>query len=131
MQGTYPSVRYVPSVLVPNVTKELIEEFCERGVSMVVFDFDDLSHDQCQSMVDEIRQGVFNYSLNKNHRVPYSLALVLDLKGPRIMTGTVFNSKVGFVLILLITKCEKKNVEKDVNFVLSGFICCVCVYVNF
>lgn len=90
-------MRHVLPVSVPNVTKELIEEFCERGVSMVVLDFDGLSHDQCQTMVDEIRQGIFNYSLNKNHRIPYSLALVLDLRGPRIMTGTVFNSKVGFV----------------------------------
>jgi len=79
---------------VPNVTKDIIEEFCVCGVSMVKFDFYGLNYNQCQEMVHEIRQGVFNYSLNKNNRIPYCLALVLDLGGPRIMTGSILNSKV-------------------------------------
>lgn len=60
---------------------------------MLVFDFNNLSKEQCRKMVHEIRQGVFNYSL-KNCRVPYSMALVLDLRGPSITTGTILNAKV-------------------------------------
>jgi len=55
---------------VHNVTKGLIEEFCERGASMVIFDFNGLSFEQSQKMVFEIRQGVFNYSLKNNNQVP-------------------------------------------------------------
>lgn len=76
-----------------NVTRDLIEGFCERGASMVVFDFNGLTYEQCRKMVYEIRQGVFNYSL-KTDRVPYSMATVLDLSGQRITTGNIFNTKV-------------------------------------
>lgn len=81
-------------VSVPDVTQGLIEEFCERGVSMVMFDFHGLSYEQCRKMLKDIRQGVFNYSLHRNHHVPYSMALVLDLMGTRMMTGTVSNTEV-------------------------------------
>lgn len=81
-------------VPVHNVTSDIIETFCERGVSMVIFDFHDLTYEQSRKMVYEIRQGVFNYSLNKNDQIPYSLALVLDLVGSRIITGTIYTTKV-------------------------------------
>lgn len=77
-----------------NVTKGLIEEFCERGVSIVIFDFSGLSFEQSRKMVFEIRQGVFNYSLKKNNQVPYSMTLVLDLGGSCITTGSIFHTKV-------------------------------------
>jgi len=82
---------------VPDVTQGLIEEFCERGVSMVMFDFHGLPYERCRKMVRDIRQGVFSYSLHKNHRVPYSLALVLDVVGTRMVTGTVSNTQVRHV----------------------------------
>jgi len=72
----------------------MIEEFCERGVSMVMFDFHDLSYEQSRQMIYDIRQGVFNYSLHKNDQIPYSLTLVLDLIGSRIITGTIYNTNV-------------------------------------
>lgn len=84
---------YYVQNLAPSITESLIEGFCERGASMVVFDFNDLTYEQCRKMVYEIRQGVFNYSL-KTDRVPYSMATVLDLSGPRITTGNIFNAKV-------------------------------------
>lgn len=59
-----------------------------------MFDFHGLSYEQCRKMVKDIRQGVFDYSVHKNHRVPYSLALVLDLVGTRVTTGTVSNAEV-------------------------------------
>ncbi|CAI6376921.1 unnamed protein product [Macrosiphum euphorbiae] len=46
-----------------NVTRSLIEEFCESGASMVIFDFNGLSFEQSRKVVYELRQGVFNYSL--------------------------------------------------------------------
>ncbi|VVC45084.1 Pyruvate kinase,Pyruvate kinase-like, insert domain,Pyruvate/Phosphoenolpyruvate kinase-like [Cinara cedri] len=75
-----------------NVTKDVIEELCERGVSMVLFDFNKLLYVQRRKMVLEIRQGVFNYSFRTN-RVPYSLSLVLCLNGTSIMTGNILNKK--------------------------------------
>lgn len=76
------------------MTRDLIENYCERGVSMVVFNINGLSYQDSRKMVYEINQGVFNYSLNKNDRIPYSLSLVLDLAGSCIITGTIFKTKV-------------------------------------
>lgn len=76
------------------MTKNLIEELCKKGASMVVFDFQGQFYEQSRKMVYDVRQGVFNFSLNKNDRVPYSLTLVLDLGGPRIVTGTVVETNV-------------------------------------
>jgi len=76
------------------VTKGLIEEFCEKGASMVIFDFNGLSFEQSRNMVFEIRQGVFNYSLKNNNQVPYSMTLVLDLGGSCITTGSLFLTTV-------------------------------------
>jgi len=76
------------------VTKGLIEEFCERGVSMVIFDFNGLTFEQSRKMLLEIRQGAFNYSLKKNNQVPYSITLVLDLGGSCITTGSIFHTTV-------------------------------------
>lgn len=90
------------------MTRDLIEKYCERGVSMVVFDINDLSYQDCRKMVYEINQGVFNYSLNKNDRIPYSLSLVLDLTGPSIMTGTIFKTKVR-----IIRKTKYSNNEQN------------------
>lgn len=69
---------------------------------MVVFNFNGITHDQCRRMVNEIRHGVYNYSLHKNNWVPYSLALALEIGGPRIVTGTV-NPKVNITRISLST----------------------------
>jgi len=81
-------------ILVHTVNRSLIEEFCESGASMVIFDFNGLSFEQCRKMILEIRQGVFNYSLKKNNRVPYSMTLVLDLEGSCITTGSILNTTV-------------------------------------
>lgn len=62
---------------------------------MVVFDFYGLSAKQCTTMIDEIRNGVFKYSLHKNNKKPYSMTQVLDLGGSRILTGSVLNAKVN------------------------------------
>lgn len=64
---------------------------------MVVFDINGLSYQDSRKMVYEINQGVFNYSLNKNDRIPYSLSLVLDLSGPTIITGTILKTKVRVI----------------------------------
>lgn len=96
----FPYAFCIVSVSGPDVTSNLIEEFCERGVSMVVFNFNGVTHDQCRRMVNEIRHGVYNYSLNKNMWVPYSLALALEIGGPRIVTGTV-NPKVSVTRVSL------------------------------
>lgn len=61
---------------------------------MVVFDVNGLSYQDSRKMVYEINQGVFNHSLNKNDRIPYSLSLALDLVGSSILTGTIFKTKV-------------------------------------
>jgi len=76
------------------VTRNLIEEFCENGASVLIFNFNGLSFEQSRKMVFEIRQGVFNYSLKKNNRVPYSMTLVLDLGGSVITTGSILDTKV-------------------------------------
>lgn len=76
----------------------MIEELCEKGLSMVMFDFIGLTQEQSRKLIYEIRQGVFNYSSNKNFRVPYSLTLVLDLGGSRILTGTIMNMKVCLII---------------------------------
>jgi len=79
---------------VHNVTEWLIEEFCERGASMVIFDFNGLSFEQSRKMILEIRQGVFNYSLKNNNQVPYSMTLILDLGGSCITTVSIFLTTV-------------------------------------
>lgn len=84
-------------VTVPNVTRDVIEGLCESGVSMVLFDFNGLSFEQSRKMIYEIRQGVFDFSL-RTDKVPYSLSLVLRLKGTSITTGTIFQSQVRVVL---------------------------------
>lgn len=89
----------------------MIEELCEKGLSMVMFDFIGLTQEQSRKLVFEIRQGVFNYSSNKNCRVPYSLALVLDLGGSRILTGTIMNTKVCLIIKYKITFIQR-SVEK-------------------
>jgi len=76
------------------VTRNVIEEFCESGTSVVIFNFNGLSFEQSRKMVFEIRQGVFNYSLKKNNRIPYSMTLVLDLGGSVITTGSILDTKV-------------------------------------
>ncbi|XP_060835514.1 pyruvate kinase-like [Rhopalosiphum padi] len=76
-----------------NVTKSLIEELCESGASVVIFNFDGLSFEQSQKMVLEIRHGVFNYSLKKNNYIPYPMTLILDLGGSIITTGSIFDKK--------------------------------------
>jgi pyruvate kinase len=76
------------------VTKSLIEELCENGASVVIFNFDGLSFEQSQKMVLEIRQGVFNYSLKKNNYIPYPMTLILDLGGSIITTGSISDTKV-------------------------------------
>ncbi|CAH1731973.1 hypothetical protein AGLY_015454 [Aphis glycines] len=98
-----------------NVTKGLIEEFCERGVSIVIFDFSGLSFEQSRKMVFEIRQGVFNYSLKKNNQVPYSMTLVLDLGGSCITTGSIFHTKPIQRLIELSTNAHV-YVTNDVEY---------------
>lgn len=75
---------------------------------MVVFDFNGLSYEQCRKIVNETRQGVFDYSVNNNFRVPYSLALVLDLGGPRITTGNIYNTKVCVTTYLFIKKRDNR-----------------------
>lgn len=70
---------------------------------MVVFNFNGITHDQCRRMMNEIRHGVYNYSLHKNKCVPYSLALALEIGGPRIVTGTV-NPKVS------VTRVSRSNI---------------------
>ncbi|KAL4142261.1 hypothetical protein QTP88_004755 [Uroleucon formosanum] len=89
-----------------DVTRNLIEEFCESGASMVIFDFNGLSFEQCRKMVFEIRQGVFNYSLKKNNRIPYSMTLVLDLEGSCITTGSIFHTTTTQRLIELSTNAH-------------------------
>lgn len=86
-------------ISVPNVTRGLIEEFCKRGASMVIFDFNGLSFEQCRKMVFEIRQGVFNFSLKNNNQVPYAMTLVLDLGGSCITTGRIFHTTVIHIYI--------------------------------
>ncbi|CAI6347792.1 unnamed protein product [Macrosiphum euphorbiae] len=98
-----------------NVTRSLIEEFCESGASMVIFDFNGLSFDQSRKMVYEIRQGVFNYSLKKNNRVPYSMTLVLDLEGSCITTGSIFHTTTTQRLIELPTNSHV-YVTNDVEY---------------
>ncbi|XP_026820471.1 pyruvate kinase-like [Rhopalosiphum maidis] len=100
--------------VLPNVTKSLIEEYCENGVSMVIFDFNGLSFEQSRKMVLEIRQGVFNYSHKKNNQVPYSMTLVLDLGGSCITTGRIFHTTPTQHLIELSTNAHvyvTNNVE--------------------
>ncbi|XP_001944086.1 pyruvate kinase isoform X2 [Acyrthosiphon pisum] len=98
-----------------NVTRSLIEEFCESGASMVIFDFNGLSFEQSRKMVYEIRQGVFNYSLKKNNRVPYSMTLVLDLEGSCITTGSIFHTTTTQRLIELSTNAHV-YVTNDVEY---------------
>ncbi|XP_060866433.1 pyruvate kinase-like [Metopolophium dirhodum] len=98
-----------------NVTRSLIEEFCESGASMVIFDFNGLSFEQSRKMVYEIRQGVFNYSLKKNNRVPYSMTLVLDLEGSCITTGSIFQTTTTQRLIELSTNSHV-YVTNDVEY---------------
>ncbi|KAE9541213.1 hypothetical protein AGLY_004458 [Aphis glycines] len=86
-----------------NVTRNVIEEFCESGASVVIFNFNGLSFEQSRKMVFEIRQGVFNYSLKKNNRVPYSMTLVLDLGGSVITTGSILDTKTTQRVIELST----------------------------
>lgn len=76
------------------MTRNVIEEFCESGASVAIFNFNGLSFEQSRKMVFEIRQGVFNYSLKKNNRVPYSMTLILDLGGSVITTGSILDTKV-------------------------------------
>ncbi|KAL5240901.1 hypothetical protein ACI65C_008311 [Semiaphis heraclei] len=97
------------------VTRSLIEEFCESGASMVIFDFNGLSFEQCRKMILEIRQGVFNYSLKKNNRVPYSMTLVLDLEGSCITTGSILNTTTTQRLIELSTNSHV-YVTNDVEY---------------
>ncbi|XP_022172345.1 pyruvate kinase-like [Myzus persicae] len=98
-----------------NVTRSLIEEFCENGASMVVFDFNGLSFEASRKMVFEIRQGVFNYSLKKNNRVPYSMTLVLDLEGSCITTGSIFHTTTAQRLIELSTNSHV-YITNDVEY---------------
>ncbi|XP_026820468.1 pyruvate kinase-like [Rhopalosiphum maidis] len=98
-----------------NVNKGLIEEFCERGVSMVIFDFNGLTFEQSRKMVFEIRQGVFNYSLKKNNQIPYSITLVLDLGGSCITTGSIFHTTPTQRLIKLSTNAHV-YVTNDVEY---------------
>ncbi|XP_025198002.1 pyruvate kinase-like [Melanaphis sacchari] len=98
-----------------NVTKRIIEELCERGVSMVIFDFNDLSFEQSQKMVLEIRQGIFNYSLKKNNQIPYSMTLVLDLEGSCITTGSIFHTTPKKCLIELSSNAHV-YVTNDVEY---------------
>ncbi|CAI6353367.1 unnamed protein product [Macrosiphum euphorbiae] len=98
-----------------NVTRSLIKEFCESGASMVIFDFNGLSFEQSRKMVYEIRQGVFNYSLKKNNRVPYSMTLVLDLEGSCITTGSIFHTTTTQRLIELSTNSHV-YVTNDVEY---------------
>ncbi|XP_050527313.1 pyruvate kinase-like isoform X2 [Daktulosphaira vitifoliae] len=78
----------------PNITQDLISQFCEKGVSMVMVGFNELSNEECQKMIYEIRQGVFKYSV-KNNQIPYSLAIVLNLEGNQIITGSIIRTKVN------------------------------------
>lgn len=61
---------------------------------MIVLNFNSRSFEENRKMVFEIRQEVFNYSLNKNNGAPYSLALALDLEEPGIITGTIYKKNV-------------------------------------
>lgn len=61
---------------------------------MIVLNFNGQSFEENRKMVFEIRQEVFNYSLNKNDGAPYSLALALDLEEPGIITGTIYKKNV-------------------------------------
>lgn len=61
---------------------------------MIVLDFNGRSFEENRKMIFEIRQEVFNYSLNKNDGAPYSLALALDLEGPEIITGNIYKKNV-------------------------------------
>lgn len=96
----------------PDVTKEQIEKFCEKGVSMVVFSFNGLSRELCRKMVNEIRLGIFNFSLEKNDRIPYSMALVLNLDGIGFRTGSVSSTKVS-VLFKKIKTITRNNDNND------------------
>ncbi|XP_026806465.1 pyruvate kinase-like [Rhopalosiphum maidis] len=89
-----------------NVTKSVIEEICESGASVIIFNFNGLSFEQSQKMVFEIRQGIFNYSLKKNNHVPYSMTLMLDLGGSTITTGSIFDTKTKRRLIELSTNAH-------------------------
>ncbi|XP_060844178.1 pyruvate kinase-like [Rhopalosiphum padi] len=115
--GSNPSQNTLTTIacgVQPNVTKSLIEEYCQSGASMVIFDFNGLSFEQSRKMLLEIRQGVFNYSHKKNNQVPYSMTLVLDLGGSCITTGRIFHTTPTQHLIELSTNAHvyvTNNVE--------------------
>jgi len=94
LNNNYGTIYFNINISEPNVTKSLIEEYCQSGASMVIFDFNGLSFEQSRKMLLEIRQGVFNYSHKKNNQVPYSMTLVLDLGGSCITTGRIFHTTV-------------------------------------
>ncbi|XP_050440040.1 pyruvate kinase-like [Adelges cooleyi] len=97
-----------------SITKEVVAKFCERGVSMIVVWFNELSNKECQKMIFEIRQGVFNYSLKIN-RIPYSLAIVLNLEGQKIFTGNILKTQPNQSTIRLSTN-EYVYVTNDVQY---------------
>lgn len=99
-----------------------IQRFIACGMTIARLNMRDLEPDACAQLVQSIRQAVYNYSAELEY--VYPLALIVDVRGPDIITGDL---KGGPHTTVEIIQSETLRLSTDASWRECGTADCIFV----
>lgn len=105
-----------------NKETSTIQRLIASGMTVARINIRDMEPDVCAQIIQSIRQAVYNYSAELEY--VYPLAIIVDVKGPDIVTG---NLKGGPQSIIELMQNASVRLTNDINWRENGTSDCIFV----
>lgn len=105
-----------------NRDSDAIKRLIAAGMTIARVVLRDITPDDFSQLIQSIRQGVFKYSTELEY--VYPLAILVEIKGPDIITGNLKGPKK----VVEVMQNQTMRLTNDINWLNSGNS--ECVYVN-
>ncbi|CAG9784413.1 unnamed protein product [Diatraea saccharalis] len=110
------------SIGTDNREPTIIQRLIASGMTVARIDLRDLEPDACAQLIQSIRQAVYNYSAELEY--VYPLAIVMDVRGPDIVTGDL---KSGPKATIELVQNNFIRLSSDISWLESGTSDCLYV----
>lgn len=105
-----------------NQDPTIIQKLIASGMTIALLNLRDLDPDACAQLIQNIRQAVFNYSAELEY--VYPLALLVDVRGPDIVTGEL---KGGSRTMVELSQNDNIRLTTDASWRECGTSSCIFI----